>query len=130
MRHRKDGADVGVLCRLHTCVSSDSGRSARGLARVAAMLVGLCLAILLAELVVRLAGQRGEPVRLPLSFDPQAVDEFEAGRRSVRFDPQVGWLPTPDFDAVVGAIHERSNHSGLRADREYAATPPAGVRRI
>jgi hypothetical protein len=50
----------------------------------------------------------------------------QAGYDFDRFDPELGWVPAPDYrsDAI------RTNSLGIRADREYAFERTPGVRRI
>src|SRR5205823_3033719 len=97
--------------------------------RGGAVLVGVFIPLLLTELWLRLAGSGIGTPRLPLPYDVETIERFSAGQNWVSFDSELGWVPTPNFDYKRTERYHH-NSQGLRADREYAALPTAGVRRI
>jgi hypothetical protein len=105
--------------------------------RLTALLFGVLLALGLAELGLRLAGPalaRARPdlfaAHLPFSYHVEAIDRLAAGDLYLTLDPALGWVNTPDFARQGPSEYNRHNHAGLRADRDYPPTPPAGVRRL
>ena len=96
--------------------------------RCGAVLFCLLVAVVLAEVGVRLIGRQPDSLRLPLAFDRRALEDFSAGRRSVQFDSEVGWVPSPNFSSFTDGTASRTNRAGMRADREYSARPPASKR--
>ena len=95
-----------------------------------ALLVGLLLALGLAEVGLRLAGPALGSPRLPLAYDTEAIDRLALGDAYVTFDAEVGWVPTPNADRMGGDVRYRHNRDGLRAERVYEPGPPSGTRRI
>src|SRR3989442_7519299 len=98
--------------------------------RTAAVLFGLLTALLLAELVLRVAGREILPRRLPLAYQLNTIDLIASGQSQYVYRSDVGWLNRPDFDRTIDDIRYHYNHQGLRADHEYAQKPGAGVKRI
>jgi hypothetical protein len=90
----------------------------------------LALAVILAEVGLRLAGPALAGPRLPLSYDRVAIDRLATGQEYLTFDPGLGWVPTPNAQGSDNLAHYRYNQAGLRADRDCAPTPPAGIRRF
>jgi hypothetical protein len=107
-------------------------RRAGGLVQIAAMvLFGLLIALVLAEAYLRTLGRPAGATRwLPLSYSVDAIDRLATGEAYVRFEPKLGWITTPRADRRPGTIRYRHNAAGLRSDREYSPTPPAGTRRL
>jgi hypothetical protein len=68
-----------------------------------------------------------EPL-LPLQYD--GIDAVAVGQAYVAFDPELGWVSTPDIDWVHERIHYRNTHDGLRANRTYTPIPPTGIHRL
>ena len=102
----------------------------RLLSRLGVLAFGLVLALLVAELGLRLLA----PVRpmrlLPFSYDAESIDRLVAAEANLTFDADLGWEPSPDVDRVGDEkISYSHNHAGLRADREYEPVPPPGIRR-
>lgn len=100
------------------------------LPRLGAALFGLVLAVVVAELTLRLAPPAQAAVRLPLSYDVDAIDRIAAGEAYVSFDPELGWVPTPGADLRGGTTRYAHNQAGLRALREYSPQPAPGWRRF
>src|SRR6266571_760181 len=110
------------------CVRPKSGRGLP--ARLAATLLGLALPLLLAEVGLRwLVPGVGAP-RLPLRYDVESIEQVASGTAQLSYQPDSGWIPTPDFDRTSGDVRYQYNHAGLRAEREYASAPSPGIRRI
>ena len=105
--------------------------------RLTAASLGILLALLLAELALRLGGSSAVRAwrpqlasRLPLSLDSRAVDDLAARRSILMLDPDLGWVTTPGRRAENAGWHQQHNRAGLRADAEYTPTPRAGMRRF
>ena len=97
--------------------------------------LGVVVAIVVAELGVRLAGPRlaSPAARLPLDIPPAMVDRFATGQLRLKLDFDLGWRPTPGYDGVDpgrAGVRYRHNRDGLRADRDSTATLRAGLRRM
>jgi hypothetical protein len=100
--------------------------------RLIAVVFGLALAILIAEVGLRLAPLSVARQVSAVNYDTRAVDAIAAGHAYLTFDRDLGWIPTPDYDAVQDADGPQYRHSaqGLRADRAYFASPPPGITRF
>jgi hypothetical protein len=104
-------------------------RPARPILALSAVVFGLALGAALAESGLRLLPAVATP-RLPLSYDTGAIREAASERSTLSFDPTLGWVNTPGARRTWGGVRYRNNRDGLRADREYSATPTPGVRRF
>src|SRR5205823_1309504 len=62
--------------------------------------------------------------------DIGSIEQVASGTAQLSYRPDVGWLPTPDFERTSDDVRYHYNHAGFRADREYASAPAPGVRRI
>jgi hypothetical protein len=103
------------------------------LARMSAALIGLTLALMMAELGLRLAGSRLAGPRLPLTYDHRAIDDFASAQYRFILDRDLGWVTKPNVAFVAAeqpGVLYRHNDAGLRADRDYTRTAAAGIRRI
>ena len=100
------------------------------LLRFSAVLLGLLVPLVLAEIGLRLAGSGVAAPRLPLSYKQFPVDQLPRGQGPLAFSPELGWITAPDASASVFDVRYRHNKAGLRAEREYAPSPPVGVRRL
>lgn len=94
------------------------------------MLFGLALSALIAEFALRLVPLIPPDQLLPLPYKYDEIRRISEGDAYIAFDPLLGWtLPIntarKDHDVIY-----RSNRAGMRADREYTAQPPPGIRRI
>lgn len=98
--------------------------------KLASAAVGLTLAVLLAEVGLRLAGPSLATPRLPLPYDRAQFEQLASGQSRLTFEPDLGWLPNPGVERTLGRLPYRHNAAGLRADREYAPQPPPGARRL
>lgn len=94
------------------------------------VLLGVGLALGLAELYLRLAMPASPAIRLPLSYDTEALDLIAQGEAYLAFDAELGWQPRPGVDVRLGGSRYVHNQAGLRAPREYAPRPEPGVRRL
>ena len=92
--------------------------------------MGLLVALLIAELVLRFVAPTLAAPRLPLSYDHGAIDQLAAGEAYVTYDRELGWVPTPSVERVRGGRRYRHNQDGLRSDRVYEREPQPGVRRV
>ena len=99
------------------------------LKRLVALFFGLVLALLLAEVGLRLWPEPLAQPRLPVHYDLEALTRLEAGQGYVAFDRELGWLPTPSVERVGEDVRYRHNASGMRAEVEYSQQPRPGVRR-
>ena len=92
------------------------------------ILLGVTLAIGVAEAAVRYMMPIPEEQLLPLPYNREALRKIIAGDTYYRFDQQLGWVPggTGNYGKVV----YRANAAGFRANREYDLQPPATGRRI
>ncbi|MCC6178665.1 MAG: hypothetical protein IT305_25445 [Chloroflexi bacterium] len=95
-------------------------------ARLGSALVGLLVALVLVEGILRLVGPIFLKPRLPLTYDPAVFDAFASGELRIIFDPDLGWTNTPA--GRPGGVGQ--NSAGMRGEREYPPTPPPGVRRL
>lgn len=99
-------------------------------ARIAVVVCTLVLFLVLAEAVVRTWPPIPTDQLLPFPYNVERVRRIANGDASLRFDSDLGWIPTP---ALVrredGAVY-RNNHQALRADREYDLAPPPRIQRI
>jgi hypothetical protein len=118
-------------------VPEPDGRSERKRAllgrRLGVAVLAVVLALLLAELGLRFAAPRLPLARVLNGAERGSnIDRLAAGRVTRLFDPDLGWVPTPDFSQYRAdeRVHYLHNRSGLRADREFAPRPRAGLRRI
>jgi hypothetical protein len=103
----------------------------RRIAALAALVLGgLLVALLVAEGGVRLAQPIALDDLLPIGYDHDALRRIAAGGAYLRFDPQLGWSPTPDTRREVDGALYQTNGAGLRAEREYALEPGPRVRRF
>jgi hypothetical protein len=100
------------------------------LSRLSVSLLGLVLALLLAEVGLRQLGKAVATPRLPLTYQLNAIDSLAAGRTYVAFDSPLGWVTTPAIDVKIGSISFHHTDQGLRANRTYSPDPPTGVRRL
>jgi hypothetical protein len=105
--------------------------------RLALAIVYLCYLWGLVELgswvglvaLSRLRGIEYVPAQLQTLIEKHKVgiEGHLARRRSYMVpDGELGWVVAPDRDKRG----YRSNHAGIRADREYAPAPPAGILRL
>ncbi len=97
--------------------------------RLALVLAGIGLGFGLGETALRLAQPFPKGALLPLSYYEGRLRRVAAGETYFRFDQDLGWVTTPNV-VRRGAVTYRNNRAGMRADREYAADPPPGVRRL
>jgi hypothetical protein len=89
----------------------------------------MCLALVLAEASLRIWGtQLGQP-RLPFQYSIGAIERLTVGDAYVRFDRELGWVPTERIERQMGDVRYRHNSAGLRANVEYDPQPPPNVRR-
>jgi hypothetical protein len=95
-----------------------------------AVCCSVILAIVLAEVALRLWSPIPTERLLPFTYHVERVRRIAAGDVSLGFDPYLGWAPTPDRVRREDGIVYLNNRRGLRADREYDEAPPVGVRRI
>jgi hypothetical protein len=122
---------VSLLSHRPTGARASEPAAARTLhPRIAAILVGLLIPLLLGELLLRFVAPTLAAPRLPLTYDHQAIDQLVAGDAYVSYDATLGWLPTPNVDRVRGSRRYRHNEDGLRAERGYDRRPPVGVQRL
>ena len=98
--------------------------------RLGIVLLGVGLALGLAELYLRLALPTSPAVRLPMSYDLEALDLIARGEAYLAFDAELGWQPRPAADARIDGSRYTHNQAGLRAPREYAPSPGPGIRRF
>ena len=106
--------------------------------------IPLGAALLAGELAIRLyaetdeignfvvAGREVRPYVLPI--DDLAIKERQylaSDGSKYRYDPTLGWAPSPNGQFVEGGIHYAYNSAGLRsAPTEYTKTPESGTYRI
>lgn len=113
----------------------------RSLRRLASVLGPVVLALLLSEAAIRilgetdengqfwLMGRRLQPYRLPLASVARTLDRYAGDDSSyLTYDPEVGWRPRGGGRSADGLYVV--NSAGVRSDREYPLTPPAGRLRI
>jgi hypothetical protein len=97
--------------------------------RVSALLFGLLLAFVVAEVAARLFSRTPAELLLPLRYKHEELQRIAREQTYIRFDQDLGWEPTPGSKHVGGDITYRTNAAGLRAERDYPLAPPAGTRR-
>jgi hypothetical protein len=107
-----------------------SGWSAHRFPRVGAVVLGLAVGLILAEVGLRLVGPALVSPRLPLSYDREVIDRIATGQEYLTFDRGLGWVPTPNAERSASSVRYRHDQAGLRADREYAPIPQAGIQRF
>src|SRR4051794_17290003 len=99
----------------------------RALALIAS---GLLVALILAEIGVRLLQPIPSDQLLPLAYNREPLERLIAGGTYVRFDHDLGWVTADSAQGQDGSAVYRTNADGQRADRDYVLSPPAGVRRL
>jgi hypothetical protein len=97
--------------------------------KLAALAIGILVPIFTVEIALRIITPTPGAPRLPLSYDTHAIDLLAARQAYVMFDPDLGWVPTPDIDRVSAGTRLRHNQAGLRAEQEYTPVPRPGIRR-
>jgi hypothetical protein len=102
----------------------------RNVVRGITVLWGLILAVVVAEIGLRLANPSGKSIWLPFTYNLAAVQRIAARDTYVMFDRQLGWITTPSVKWVRDEVQFDHNAAGLRADREYTQRPVPGVRRL
>jgi hypothetical protein len=103
--------------------------------------MSVVVALLAGELLVRalatsdvngqtfFRGRRLRPYQLPVASLTERLATLRASADSyLMYDPHLGWTIRPDGRSQDGRQH--ANAAGLRADREYTATPAPDVLRI
>ena len=107
---------------------ASGGRRAASLAALVA--TALIVAVVLAELVVRVRAPIPDADLLPLAYNRAELDRIIAGGTYYRFDQTLGWTVGVHASGGIAKATYRSNEAGLRADREYAPEASPGARRI
>ena len=88
-----------------------------------AVTFGLTLAIVLAELVLRVGGPAVTGRLLPRTYSLDQIDAAASGQVSLMIEPNLGWITTP-------SSNQGHNRQGLRADSDYTPVPGPGIRRF
>src|SRR5262245_55776946 len=78
--------------------------------RFGLVILGLLLALLVAESGLRLVKPASAWVRLPFSYDLRALALARAGQSYVRFDADLGWTTTPDYRGQLRSGDYQNNH--------------------
>jgi hypothetical protein len=84
----------------------------------------------LAEVGVRVWSPIPEDQLLPFPYNVERVRRIANGDVSLRFDADLGWIPTPARARRDDGLLFRNNRQALRADREYDLTSAPRVQRI
>src|SRR6266542_7053929 len=98
--------------------------------RLTSIIFGLCLALTLAELGLRLTQPVFPAKRLPLTYFDDELYALASGRSYVTFDANLGWTNAPSTDVKINGVRYRTNRDGIRADAESTPEPIHGVERI
>ena len=98
--------------------------------RAALGVLGILLGLMLAEGIVRLTHPIPDGDLLPLRYDLGRLRRLGDNSTFIRFDQGLGWTSTPAIKRTSGGITYQHNRAGIRANRDYAPSPPPGVRRI
>ncbi len=99
-------------------------------ARLGAAVGAVVLVIILAEAGLRAFAPIPPDRLLPFAYNRDRVRLIASGDTYLRFDRDLGWIPTPNRVHRSDGQVFRINSQGLRADHEYARDPPPGVRRL
>src|SRR5262245_22954537 len=92
-----------VMSGVHPPVSKEQAPlvrrrvAGRGALRFGLVILGLLVALLVAEIGLRLVKPASAWARLPFSYDLRALALARAGQSYVRFDADLGWTTTPDY---------------------------------
>ncbi|MBA2447203.1 MAG: hypothetical protein H0V51_04170 [Chloroflexi bacterium] len=97
--------------------------------KLAAVIAGLSVAFLLAEIGVRLVQPIQPQQLLPLPYRAGDLRTLVSTPQYVGPDADLGWRLTSGRVGGAGGMF-RTNLAGLRADREYTIDPAPGVRRL
>ena len=111
-------------------IAKEPSAGRRVLLRWLAACLGLAMALLTAEIALRLVGAGLATPRLPLVYKQFPIDQLPRGQGPLAFSQELGWITAPDASAAVFGVRYRHNKAGLRADREYTPAPASGVRRL
>ena len=94
------------------------------------LVCSVLLAVVLAEVGLRLWSPVPAAMLLPFPYNGERLRRIVEGNVSLGFDPFLGWVPSADQVRRDAGVVYRNNHQTLRADREYDQTPPIGLWRI
>ena len=114
----------------------------RLLVRAALVILALCCALLLLEVILRVGGEESadgqfmyarlplQPYALPITRFSQQVAEYQDNLEQVTliYDALLGWKFRPNSTRQNGAF--TINSAGMRSTREYDMQPPADTLRI
>lgn len=98
--------------------------------RLGIVMLGVALALGLAELTLRVVLPTSPAVRLPLAYDAESLELIAQGEAYLAFDAELGWQPRPGVEVRLQQTRYIHNQAGLRASREYDALPAPGIRRF
>jgi hypothetical protein len=133
MATRRDSPDAasGPTEQRPAVARRGGGRRARMAAgRAALVLLGLALAVLVADTAFRVVMPARADELLPLPYRTDAVRQIADGEAYVAFDELLGWRLRPGARWAHNGVQFEANAAGLRAPREYAARPDGATRRI
>ena len=100
------------------------------LRRLAVVVFGLMVGLLLAEVGLRVAAPIPAEDLLPLPYDRSGLERIAAGETYIAFDSTLGWTVAPNATGVAPKGTYRSNAAGLRASHEYVTAPPESGPRL
>jgi hypothetical protein len=102
----------------------------RVIQRSGLVLMALIVALLLAELGLRLLAPIPAQHLLPFAYRHDALRSIAGGDSYIRFDAELGWTTARASVHQDGGVVYRTNQGGLRADKEYSIEPLPAVRRL
>ena len=105
-------------------------RGSRPWIGVAVCLCACLVALLVAEVAVRLWPPIPEERLLPFPYNARRVERIAADDTYLRFDRDLGWGLAPNHTRRDAGLVYRINSQAMRADREYPVQPPPERQRI